>query len=296
MPLLVPSGPWEDVSMDFVLGLPRTQRTYDSVLVVVDRLTVLFDPQANGQTKVDNRTLGSIIRCLCSDRPKQWDLVLAPARFAFNNMVNCTTVNTPFEVVYQRTPQHTLDLIPLPKLPGYSVACEHMAARIDEVQAEVARNIEASNAKYKQVADKKQRSKVFTKGDLVMVHLHKERFPASTYNKLKPKKIGSCKILKKINDNAYVVNLPEGWTISPTFNIVDLVLFIPDDPLYSELDSMTSPFQAEPYEGDYRVDLTILKEHTQVGALKKIRGATSFITFEFLQVQRNYLISDEVLS
>jgi hypothetical protein len=38
-PLPIPSWKWEDICMDFIVGLPNTSRHHDSIWVIVNRLT-----------------------------------------------------------------------------------------------------------------------------------------------------------------------------------------------------------------------------------------------------------------
>ncbi|GJT25422.1 transposon ty3-I gag-pol polyprotein [Tanacetum coccineum] len=211
MPLPVPESPWVDISMDFVLGLPRTQWGVNSVFVVVDSTA---HPQMDGQTEVVNRTLGNMIRCLCGEKPKLWDVWLAQAEFAYNSAVHSSTRFSPFKAVYKTSPRHVV-----------------MRA-----------NITKPNAKYKIAADKHRRKKLFQVGDEVMVFRRKKHFPVGTYSMLQPKKYDPYKILRKINDNAYVVDFPITMSISKTFNVSDIYEFHSED-VNEDKHSRTSSFK-----------------------------------------------------
>ncbi|WVZ75595.1 hypothetical protein U9M48_023634 [Paspalum notatum var. saurae] len=76
-PLALLAWKWEDIHMDFIVGLPRTQKGYDSIWVIIDRFTksAHFIP---------------------------WDECLPLAEFAYNNSYQKSLGMAPFEALYER--------------------------------------------------------------------------------------------------------------------------------------------------------------------------------------------------
>jgi hypothetical protein len=91
-----------------------------------------------------------------------------------------------------------------------------------ELHNQVKEQLLKSSQEYKRRADQHQRQLQFEVGDLVLAHLRKESFSRGTYNKMKMKKIGPCKVLRKFGENAYDIELPDGIGISSIFDILDL--------------------------------------------------------------------------
>lgn len=53
------------------------------------------------------------------------------------------------------------------------------------------------------------------------------RFPVGSYSKLKNRNFRPCQILEKISNDGYVVDQPEEFNTSSTFNIADLRKYYP---------------------------------------------------------------------
>ncbi|PKU64118.1 hypothetical protein MA16_Dca008024 [Dendrobium catenatum] len=191
------------------------------------KLSSAYHPQTDGQTEVVNRTLGNMLRCLVQDHPKKWEEKLSQAEFAFNSMPNRSTGHCPFSIVYTKMPNHVVDVAILPKCR--SSAAAQAADQFKEVVDKVHAKLNESNLKYKQAADEHRRQQLFNPGDLVMLRVRRERFTSGTYSKLSPKKIGPFPILRKINDNAYIIDLPASIQTSSTFNVSDIYRYHPPD-------------------------------------------------------------------
>jgi hypothetical protein len=115
-------------------------------------------------------------------------------------------------------------------------------------------NIERMNAKYKIASDQGRKHVTFEPGDLVWLHLRKDRFPDLRKSKLMPRADGPFKVLAKINDNAYKLELPADFGVSPTFNVADLKPYLGAE---DEIPSRTTSLQ----EGEDDEDITPMDTH-----------------------------------
>lgn len=70
---------------------------------------------------------------------------------------------------------------------------------------------------------------IFEPGDLVWVHMRKESFPEKRKSKLAPRGDGPLKVLQRIGDNAYKLELPVDYGVSATFNVANITPHLDGD-------------------------------------------------------------------
>jgi hypothetical protein len=125
-------------------------------------------------------------------------------------------------------------------------------------------NIEKMNEKYRIAASKGHKEVKLEPGDLVWLHLRKERFSELRKYKLMSRAAGPFKILAKINDNAYKLELPPEFGISPSFNISDLRPYLGEE---DKMPSRTMSMQEGENDEDINTSATIIPSVEIVGPI-----------------------------
>ncbi|WMV54632.1 hypothetical protein MTR67_048017 [Solanum verrucosum] len=150
-----------------------------------------------------------------------------------------STSKTPFEVVYGFNPLTPLDLLPLPTNDFANLDGKKKADMMKKIPEQTRLAIEKKNKEAALRRNKGRKYIVFKPGDLVWVHMRKERFPSKRKTKLDPRGSGPYKVLERIGDNAYKLDLPGEFQVTATFNVSDLSHFDAD------LNSRTNSLQEE---------------------------------------------------
>ncbi|GJS56512.1 putative nucleotidyltransferase, ribonuclease H [Tanacetum coccineum] len=254
MPFPVPVQPWVDISMDFVLGLPRTQRGNDSIFVVVDHFSkmVHFIPCKKTTDAVNVAQL-FFRDVYCLHGLPSFIVFYQDTRFLSHfsrslwKMVN-TQLN--FSSAYH--PQTDGQTEVVNRSLGNLLRClvgDHVKAWDQKLcQAKFAHNHAVNRSTgfnpFQVVYSAQPRRPLDLMSLLVsgsvpkkvqdfvegLREVHKvvratwfELTPIGEYNKLSAKKIGPLEIVKKINSNAYHLKLPSHIRCSDVFNMKHLL-------------------------------------------------------------------------
>nr|GEZ51243.1 putative reverse transcriptase domain-containing protein [Tanacetum cinerariifolium] len=213
-PLLVqpkiPEWKWDNITMDFVTKLPKSSQGYDTIWVIVDRLTkfaiftpirktdpmdklarmylknalgtnldmsTTYHPQTDGQSKRTIQTLEDMLRACAIDFRKGWVNHLPLVELSYNNSYHASIKAAPFESLYGR----------------------------------------------------KCRSPIYWT----------EVREAQILGKLNPKYVGPIKVLENIGKVAYKLELPEDLSrVHNTFHVSNLKKCHADEPLAVPLDGL----------------------------------------------------------
>lgn len=88
-----------------------------------------------------------------------------------------------------------------------------------------------SNLIYNEAIGKHRRHRVFEIGDQVTVYVCKKRLPTGVQGKLRQRLYSPFQVLRKVNDNTYVTDLPDDMGIFKTLNVVDISPYHSEVPL-----------------------------------------------------------------
>ncbi|GJU42526.1 putative reverse transcriptase domain-containing protein [Tanacetum coccineum] len=266
----IPEWKWDNITMDFVTKLPKTSQGYDTIWEVVTRhgipvsiicdrdprfasnfwrslqsalgtnldMSTAYHPQTDGQSERTIQTLEDMLRACAIDFGKGWVNHLPLVEFSYNNSYHASIKAAPFEALYGRKCRSPVCWT---EVGEAQILGPELIQETTEKIIQIKQRMQAARDRQKSYADLKRKPMEFQVGDKVMLKVSpwKGVVRFGKRGKLNPRYVGPFKVIERVGEVAYKLELPEELSrVHNTFHVSNLKKCHADEPLAVPLDGL----------------------------------------------------------
>ncbi|GKA10855.1 putative reverse transcriptase domain-containing protein [Tanacetum coccineum] len=167
-----------------------------------------FHPQMDGQSEQTIQTLEDMFRACVIDFGGNWDDHLPLVELSYNNSYHVSIKMPPYKMLYDRRCRTPIcwEEVGIRELASTDI----VLVTTEKIETNRKR-LKVAQDRWKSYADNRRKPIKFEVGDFVMLKVSSSKgvFRFKNKGKLSPRFIGPFKILKRVGEVAYVLELPD---------------------------------------------------------------------------------------
>ncbi|GJS12214.1 putative reverse transcriptase domain-containing protein [Tanacetum coccineum] len=227
-------------------------RTFQKALGTSLDMSTAYHPQTDGQSERTIQTLEDMLRACVINFGKGWVKHLPLVEFSYNNSYHASIKAAPYEALYGRKCRSPVCWA---EVGEAQLTGPEMIQETTEKIVLIKQRIQATQDRHKSYANLKRKPMEFKLRDMVMLKVSpwKGVLRFIKRGKLNPRYIGPFKVLAKVGDVAYRLELPQELSrVHHTFHVSNLKKCYADELLAMPLEGVhiddTLQFVEEPIE------------------------------------------------
>ncbi|GJV37840.1 putative reverse transcriptase domain-containing protein [Tanacetum coccineum] len=201
-------------------------------------MSTAYHPQTDGQSERTIQTLKDMLRACAIDFGKGWVNHLPLVEFSYNNSYHASIKAAPFKALYGRKCRSPVCWT---EVGEAQILGPELIQETTEKIIQIKQRMQAARDRQKSYADLKRKPMEFQVGDKVMLKVSpwKGVVRFGKRGKLNPRYVGPFKVLEKVREVAYKLELPEELSrVHNTFHVSNLKKCHANKPLAVPLDGL----------------------------------------------------------